>query len=229
MGEKIIMRRYIMIFQLVVFLSLISPAKGSDDSADILKGIQEKYQALPGLTMTYTREVITRSMSMLGNKVKGDTATGRIFFAPPCRLRLEQESPRPETLITNGETIWWLIPDKKRAHCYPAQKFGKELSLLSDIFRGLTSVENGFKIAAIPHKVKNEFQIELRPDPPWQEISRIVLTVGNGYEIQVIEIHNQLGGITRFKIENPAVTETFKDNFFLFMLPDGVQLVKEEN
>jgi outer membrane lipoprotein-sorting protein len=106
----------------------------------ILDGIQKRYSHLAGCRISYTREVITRSMSMLGNKLKGDTATGDIFFAPPCLIRLEQKTPRREIIAGNENTIWWYIPEKSCVYIYPSNRFGKELSLLSDIFSGLVDV-----------------------------------------------------------------------------------------
>ncbi len=91
-----------------------SAAFAKDDLSTVLEGIKQKYGNLPGLSIPYTREVITRSMSMLGNQVKGDLATGQMFFKPRYFLKLEQRTPNIETLIANEETLWWYIPDKKR-------------------------------------------------------------------------------------------------------------------
>ena len=222
------MTRAFVIFHFVVFLFQSSPVLGSDHLSGILEGIRNKHSHLPGLTVNYTREVITRSMSMLGNQVKGDLATGRIYFSPPYFLRLEQETPQAETIIANGETLWWYIPEKKQAYQYPFLKFGKELKLLSDIFRGLVRVEENFQVAMLMQEEEGAYGIELRPDPPWQEIDRIVLTVTGGYDIRQVDIHNQLGSITRFKLEGLAEREKFDKDFFRFTVPGGVRLVKEE-
>ena len=203
-------------------------AFGNANVTDILEGIRGKYGNLPGLSIAYTREVITRSMSMLGNRVKGDLATGQMFFKPPYFLRLEQKTPSPETLIANEDTLWWYIPDKKRAHKYSSQEFGKELRILSDIFRGLTQVTKNFQIVMNDQTEQGNYQIELIPDPPWQEIDRIKITVNHSYEIRVVNIQNQLGTITRFTLEGLTIKEIFEKGFFQFVVPQGVQLVEEK-
>jgi len=116
-------------------------------------------------------------MSMLGDQVKGDIASGTIFFKHPYSLRLEQEKPKAETIIANNDTLWWYIPGKKCAYRYPAKDFGKELRLLSNIFRGLSEVENSFQVLLQDRNKSGEYEIELIPDPPWQEINKINLTV----------------------------------------------------
>ncbi|MCP4669312.1 MAG: outer membrane lipoprotein carrier protein LolA [Deltaproteobacteria bacterium] len=206
---------------------LSGPTFAGDDLSKILEGIRGKYGHLTGLSMDYTREVITRSMSMLGNQIKGDSAKGRIYFRPPYSMRLEQKTPQRETIIADGETLWWYVPHKKSAHQYPFKEFGKELRLLSDIFRGLTRVEENFKVEMGAKSEQGEYQIQLTPDPPWQEINGIILTVTREYDIRVVNIHNQLGSITRFTLEGLTAKETFDKGFFRFALPEGVQLIDE--
>ena len=228
MGKGITMTKTFIIFNLIVLLFHGSAAFAKDDLSTVLEGIKGKYGNLPGLSIPYTREVITRSMSMLGNQVKGDLATGQMFFKPPYFLKLEQRTPNIETLIANKETLWWYIPDKKRAHKYPSQEFGKELRLLSDILRGLNKVTKDFQIMMNSQAEKGKYQIELIPDPPWQEIDRIVLTITHAYDIRVVNIHNQLGTITRFTLEGLTVKDNFEKDFFEFILPEGVELVEEK-
>ena len=222
------MTRVLTIF-FVFALFLQGQALGSNDLSDVLKGIQKKYRDLPGLSITYTREVITRSMAMLGSQVKGDLAFGRIYFMPPRFLRLEQETPKPETVIANGNTLWWYIPEKKSVYRYRSQKFGKELRLLCDIFRGLTRVEESFQVAIAADNGQEGYRIELKPNPPLQEIDFIVLAVTTAYDIRAVDIHNQLGNTTRFELRNLIVKEDLEKSFFRFIVPEGVRLVEEED
>ncbi|UCF85544.1 MAG: outer membrane lipoprotein carrier protein LolA [Desulfobacteraceae bacterium] len=223
------MRRSFVILILLLLLLQNGTAFGNAHLTNILEGIREKYGNLPGLSISYAREVTTQSMSMLGDQVTGDLATGQMFFKPPYFLRLEQKTPSIETLIANEDTLWWYIPDKKRAHKYSSQEFGKELRLLSDIFRGLTQVTKNFQIVMNDQTEQGNYQIELIPDPPWQEIDRIVLTVTTAYDIQIVNIHNRLGTTTRFTLEGLTVKKTFEKGFFKFVVPVGVQLLEEKS
>jgi len=215
-----------MILPILIFLFL-GPAMADEGLVNILEGIQKKYGHLSGLSVPYSREVITWSMSMLGEQVGGDMASGTIFFKHPYLLRLEQEKPKAETIISNNDTLWWYIPDKKCAYRYPAKDFGKELRLLSDIFRGLSQVENSFQVLLQARNESGEYEIELIPDPPWQEINKINLTVTKKYEIQTVRIHNQLGSITVFKLGGLTAKEGFEKGFFQFIVPEGVRLIVE--
>ena len=72
--------------------------------------MQQKYQGLKGATAPYSREVISRAMVMMGGKVTGDLAKGELFFQPPHFMRMEQKEPTHESLVTDGQTLWWNIP-----------------------------------------------------------------------------------------------------------------------
>jgi outer membrane lipoprotein-sorting protein len=224
-------RHHEMVKRLIIFLVLTSLFQGiaiADESlVTILKGIKKTYGPLSGLSVPYTREVITRSMSMLGNQAKGDMASGKIYFKHPNFLRLEQEKPKPESIIANNDTLTWYIPDKKCAYRYPAKDFGKELRLLSDIFRGLAHVENSFQVILHGRNPSGEYEIELIPDPPWQEINRIAVTVTRQYIIRAIKIYNQLGSITLFTFGAMGEEKDFQEDFFRFVPPEGVKVVIE--
>lgn len=199
-----------------------------DPLAGILEGIRKNYGELPGLTVSYKREVITKTMAMLGDQVKGDLATGKMYFRPPNFLKLEQETPEQEFVISNEETLWWYIPHKKRAYKYSAREFGKELRLLSEIFRGLIQVEKRFQVSLRKPNELGENQIELMPNPPWQSIDRIILTVTKDFDIRIVGIHYQLGATTIFTLNDIAEKKVFEKDFFTFTVPEGVLLVEEK-
>jgi outer membrane lipoprotein-sorting protein len=221
--------RKIMFFIPLLLLLAHPPVFGEEPLKTILEGIKHRYGNAAGLSVPYTREVITRSMSMLGNEAKGDLASGTIYFKPPHFLRLDQEKPRVEKLIANDSILWWYIPQKKEAHQYETKDFGRELRLLSDIFRGLGKVNDSFKVVLGEKDKEGNDQIVLVPDPPWQEIDRIALIVGPEHEIRCVRIFNTLGSVTRFNLGQFTVEKTFEKGFFEFVAPPGVKVISESS
>lgn len=194
---------------------------------DILEGIRKNYGNLPGLTISYKREVTTKTMAMLGQEVKGDLATGKMYFKPPNLLKLEQEVPKKEFVFYNEETLWWHIPDRKHAYKYSAREFGKELSLLNDIFRGFTQIDKRFQVSMLDPNEQGEHQIELIPTPPWQNIDRVIFTVTKKHHIRIVGIHYQLGSTTIFTLSNIEAKYNFEKDFFNFTVPEHTQVVEE--
>ena len=223
------MTRFARILILITSLSVLGsmPAAAGPDPRALLDGIQRKYRHLPGLKVAYTREVITRSMNLLGTQGDGEKATGHIFFKPPHFLKLIQRTPSLEVVLTNADTLWWYLPEKKKVYLYPADRFGRELRLLSDIFHRPERIEKEFGAVWIGAEGGGTNLIELRPDPPWEEIDRFVLKVGPGYEIRELAIHNILGGLTRFRFGEVGLEPDIPADFFDFEAPAGVEMIRE--
>ncbi len=222
------MRKIMLVVPLLMLLAQ-PPVFGEEPLQTILEGIKNRYGKASGLSVPYTREVITRSMSMLGSQAKGDLASGTIYFKPPHFLRLDQEKPSAERIIANDSTLWWYIPQKKEAHRYKTKDFGRELRLLSDIFRGLAEVNDSFRVALKEKDEESNDQIVLVPDPPWQEIDRIALTVSPDHEIRCVRIFNTLGSVTRFNLGQFTLGKTFEKGFFEFVAPPGVRVISESS
>ena len=218
-----------LILLMVVFCSLqtATAAMAVPDLARVIEGIRATYGDLSGLSLQYQREVITRSMTLLGKKARGDLASGHIYFKPPHFLKLQQEKPQPEIIITDGTFLWWYIPPQNKAYQYSAREFGRELHLLTDIFRGMEKVEDNFQVLLHGTDEHRNHTMELIPDPPWQEVDRIDLTVTPEYEIREIRIHNLMGTITVFELEGLTEKGEFPEGFFRLDLPEEVELIRE--
>lgn len=216
-------------FLLLVFLSPASVATADMQLSEILAGVQKRYGDLPGLSIPYKREIITRSMALLGGSMDADMASGHIHFKPPKFLKVQQDTPKQETIISDGNTLWWYIPHKSQAYRYPSHQLGKEIQLLNDIFRGLRAVEESFDVMLMEMDEKGGYQLKLIPNPPWAEIHHIMLSVSQGDDtIRKVEIHNQIGGITRFILGDLSVKEKFPEDFFRFVAPEGVKVIEQE-
>ena len=194
----------------------------------ILEGIRKRYGLVPGLTLTYEREVITKSMAMLGDQVKAEVATGLIHYKSPHFLKFQQETPTKEILVTDGNVLWWYIQAKNQAHRYSSHQLSQEVKLLGDIFQGLRGVEQSFVILQKGEDDKGTLLLEVTPNPSWGDIDHIDLTVTPGsFHIQKVEIYNLLGGLTRFKLGDSIKEERFSDDFFKFTPPAGARIIEE--
>ncbi len=206
----------------------LRPAGAGEMLAEILEGIKNNYAYLEGLTVSYERDVVTQSMAMLDEGIKSDLAEGLIHFKPPQFLRIEQQKPRAERVVSDGETLWWYIPENKEVYRYPAGKLGQELKLLSDIFKGLKDVVDGFVVEITASKTEGRRDLKLTPNPAWPEIDFIHLSVSErDHTIRVVKLHNYLGGFTRFVLGDIRAEDGFQEDFFTFKVPEGVRVIQE--
>ena len=216
-------------FLLLFFLWPASLATADMQLSEILVAVQKRYGDLPGLSIPYKREIITKSMALLGGSMDADMASGQIYFRPPKFLKVQQDTPKPETIISDGDILWWYVPDKKQVYRYPSHQLGKEIQLLNDIFQGLRAVEESFDVMLTERDEKGDYQLKLIPNPPWAEIDHIMLSISQrNYTVRRVEIHNQIGGITRFTLGDLSVKEQFPQDFFRFVPPEGVKIIEQE-
>jgi outer membrane lipoprotein carrier protein len=223
------MKKYWTVIVLLLSLFPWSSAPAEDPKlSTILEGIRKRYGLVPGLTLTYEREVITKSMAMLGDQVKAEVATGLIHYKSPHFLRFQQETPAKEVLVTDGNVLWWYIQAKNQAHRYSSHQLSREVKLLGDIFQGLRGVEQSFVILLKGEDEKGALILEVTPSPAWGEIDHIDLTITPGsFHIRKVEIYNLLGGVTRFKLGDSIKEERFKEDFFKFSPPPGTRVIEE--
>ena len=215
-----------MLFFVVLFMPL-SQGQADQQLSQVLDGIKKRYGQLAGLSVPYEREVLTKSMAMLGDQMKTDVASGKFFFKPPHFLKVEQETPTKENLITDGEVLWWYIPAKKQAHRIPSSKLARELRLMADIFQGLRGVEESFVVVLVGEDEK-EITLELTPNPAWPDVHHINLLIHpKDYLIHKVEVYNIMGGVTRFTLGKVTEQKKFKQDFFTFVPPEGVRVVEE--
>lgn len=212
---------------LLVLGLLPIPVFADQGLSDILKHVRERYEGLPGLTLTYQREIISASMSLLGEKGNRDVATGLIHFKPPYFLRIDQQTPRIEKVISDGSKLWWYIPEENEVYIYSTQRSARELRLMSDIFQGLKQIEDNF-VVSLEEEQKEDIRLKLIPQPAWPETESILLTISPAdYSIREVEIRDYIGGVTRFFIQGQKVEEFSKD-FFRFEIPENARVIEEE-
>ena len=208
-------------------LCLISQRTWGIDSADrIITAIHERYKSPGGLVLTYRREVKTKTMSMLGSRVKGDLASGKIYVLPPDLLKVEQKMPRRETLVTDGKSLWWIIPEEKRVYQYSSEQFGQELHIITDLWESPSRLKKRFNITVLKEQKEGRSVIEMIPSPQWEQVDRIRIQVSKDYAPKVLEMINPIGTTTTFYFDAIEPAQLTKESF-RFVVPEGFTVVHE--
>ena len=214
---------------LLFFMLLACPFVNAESKvSQILKDVVENHkQFTEGMSVPYQREILTKSMAILEEDIGLDKASGIFFFKEPNFLKVQQDTPGREYVISNGKSIWWYVPDEKTA--YRFDNMGKELSILSMIFTGLKNPEDDFYVTiAGPENVK-ECILTLTPKESLEEIDFIKVTLSEKkYNITRIEIIDIAGNLTRFKLGEFEQKKDLDDSFFDFKVPDDVKVIEEE-
>lgn len=226
--KKVIAWSVALLICAVFFISPAFASKTDDQLSVILDGVLKRYGELKGLSVPYKREIITKSMALLGNVAKADGATGKIIFKTPYYLAIEQATPDRETITTDGQTAWYFIEAKKTVYEYPVDQMGKYIKLFSAIFSGLSKVGDSFDVMQSDPGDMKEYHLKLVPYPSWEEVDYINLLVDrDNFNVRVVEIHDLLGTTTRFTLDEFSVRKDLKNEYFKFKADSGVKIIKE--
>ena len=231
--ERVVYLPYIMRIFLLFFLSVTvlicngsAGYAGDTKTGELINNIREYNRSFSVFSSRYVRDIITKSMSLLGRTSSEDKSEGIIYVKPPHNLKVVQEAPSKESLIATDEDIVWYIAEKNEAHIYRKEKFGKEFDLLIDLFTGLEEAFEDFIVNRLESRDGNAV-LELTPDPPWQEVARVEIYVSDNRRISSIRIYNHLDTLTYFNLEEFRAEEGLNNDFFRFTPPFGAKIIAD--
>jgi outer membrane lipoprotein-sorting protein len=219
--------RFKTVIAAILFSMLLSPVTVAETKvSQVLEKILETHrQYSSGMSVSYQREILTKSVAMLDD-MGSDIATGTFFFREPDMLKVEQKEPTREYVISNGKNIWFYEPDKKTA--MKMDEIGKSLSIISMIFTGLKDPEETFNITLLELDKSEDYELTLIPNESWEEIDNIKILVSKkDYRVNRIEIIDITGNLTRFKLGAFEQKKDLEAGFFDFSVPRDVKVIEE--
>ena len=202
-----------------VAVSAASADAVSVDVERILAGIEQRY-AGKGFSASFFQESMLKAMQIT------DTAEGRLTVKRPGKMRWEYTIPEPQSIITDGNTMWIYRPADNQVMMGKAPAFfgqGKGAGFLSDI----RQIRKSFTIE--PQTAENEkyHRLRLLPHQPEQELADIILSVDRRtYRIDQVITHNAYGDETRIVLSEYRFNIDPEEKLFDFKIPDGVDVIQ---
>lgn len=151
-------------------------------------------------------------------------ATGRLYWAEPVSLRLEQETPSQELIVADGKSVWWVRPERSRADVYPIGDFTASLRSLLDVLGGLSGISKDFDVIASTDEDQSdqpgEVTLVLKPKQPRTELSRLVLWLDRESLIpQGFRFSNLVGDTTQYRFTKIEVNQSLSKDLFRYQPP----------
>lgn len=205
--------------------------KTASDSFSLLaQRVQERYRRVRSLSADYQR---ASSFVSLGNQSGGRkvTGSGRLTWARPLKLRLEQDTPRQELIITGGDAAWWVRPQRKQADLYPLSQFTGGLTSLLDALGGLDSLEKDYKVheasakdaAAAP---QGSVLLSLEPRQRRADLKDLVLIFAkDGLALRGFVIYNLVGDRTAYTFSDLKINPATTPEMFAYEPPVDYRMV----
>jgi len=154
-----------------------------------------------------------------------DTASGRIFVKRPGMMRWEYQKPEPQTIITDGSTLWIYRPEDQQVMIGKAPDFfrnGKGAGFLSDI----RLLRNKFYITLSNALQNDSYLLKLLPIEQTFDLSLIHLLISTKtFDIVRIVTYNSYDDKTRIELNNIQFHQNLDDALFTFKIPDGTEIL----
>ena len=199
-------------------------APGNPDPSAVMTRVQEKYDRARSFKTWFRQE--TRPPGAH----QGDKASGVMYFQQPSRMRWEYQSPpdQKKKVISDGHQVWIYIPEDDLVMVYPLNQVLRS-DLVLRFFSGIGEVQKDFQISwQRPPEPGSNYVIKLVPRQRQADLQRLILTIDPyTHIVQDLEFSNTLGETTRFAFSGTLLGARKPPQFFTFIPPPGVQVVRE--
>jgi outer membrane lipoprotein carrier protein len=196
--------------------AVMRPGSAAANLDMLLDRLQQHYQATKSFSAKFD-ETITRAGAPPLQR------SGLIYYQKPGKLRWEFEGSQPETIVSDGKTIYDYDPALNQVVETP----------LAQAFRSQAAA--AFLLGA--GNVKRDFKAEALPAPNSNVLVHVALTPKNGgerieagidrksYNIVTLSIGDAMGNRTDLRFSDIKLNQPLRASQFTFTPPDGADIV----
>jgi outer membrane lipoprotein carrier protein len=201
-------------------------AQEKEELSTLLEKLKTQFGTNRTFKADYVRDLLPKVSSVLPSASM--KAEGALLFASPNKLRLEQQKPRPEQLISNGEKVWWYIPAEKTVQIFTLKDHGQQVKPFTDFFSGLGGLEKHFNVKldkTVPEEAPF-YALLLAPKNPQPDLNQITLRLSKETLLPLeFTFFNLLGDGTRFRFSEVQTGVKIPATSFQFTPPKGTQVI----
>lgn len=153
-----------------------------------------------------------------------ETASGRVYFSHPGKMRWTYNVPTPQEVISDGTFLWIYRPDQNQVLKGDARAFfnsGAGGAFLSDISKVREQYTAAIESTGGPH-----IQLRLTPKVPSPEIQSILVNIDKSNDhITQVTTYNPYGDATTLRFWNILFSE-LDPSRFTFSPPEGTDVIE---
>ncbi|MFW2404606.1 MAG: outer membrane lipoprotein chaperone LolA [Gammaproteobacteria bacterium] len=191
-----------------------SPA--ADEGLDVLRAYLD---GLGTVTADFRQQIVDRDLEPI------DDSSGQVILKKPGRFRWDYREPYERVISADGERVWLYEADLdqvtiRRLDAGLGETPAALLTGAADVldhfdYRG-SEVDDGIR------------WLRLEPRAAESDFSGVELGFA-GQELQRIFLTDRLGQRTRILLSNVDTTAAVEDDFFVFQVPDGVDVIEADD
>ncbi len=200
---------------LVSFPVEADPSNSPKETAALL---QARYEKTDVIQARFSQETIPAGAT------EGISASGRVFFARPDRMRWEYETPDPQLIVTSGQDVFVYEKEANQVLVIPRDQFlNSEVSRA--FFLGKGDLERSFRIEAPEGDQSKKWTIKLVPRQDNPQVKTIFITIDpENHLVREMSLEDHMGGKTLLRFTDIALNGKVEGSLFSFTPPQGVEI-----
>ncbi len=206
-----------------LFLPITSAAAGADIDT-VVSRLQSRYETVSTISAGFTQEFFSAAMG--NTQVSG----GRVYLKKPGRMRWKYTSGTNDELVSNGAVVWLFQPDLNQVieTARPARSAASQTpGIAIDFLSGVGDIRKNFTVR-LAQESESAYLLELTPITVQPNLKRLALEVDSETSLVLKTVVEDLfGNKTTVTFSDISVNVRIDDSFFEFVVPDGVNILKQ--
>jgi len=217
------MRGLLIVLAVPVFFSAAGPLPALAISAsEVARGVEGKYSSLEDLSADFRQE--SRVVTLGRTRIK----EGTIRFEKPGKMRWDYDSPSPQTLVSDGKTLWFYRPGQKQVVIQDISRaFTSQTPLLFLFGEGSLAEEFEWEEKDLDGSGEGTYTLAMRPKRETPDLISLTLEVrALDFSIGATVLEDAFGNVTRLEFSGEKENQGLGDEIFSFEVPEGTEVVR---
>lgn len=213
-----------MVFKKIAAVAVLGCSLSFAALADIQESAGDRLNSLLGAFDSFSADF--DQVSGRDDSRRMESSRGTLLLAKPNRFRWIAKEPFPQTLISDGETLWIYDPDLEQATERKVTENDSGVPAL--ILNGqIEQLKSQYKIRLLQEKSNSQL-FELLPLQEAEVFTRIRLLFTDGL-ISELQMEDSLGQRTSIMFQNQKLNPEYEDTTFTFSPPEGTDVIVESS
>ena len=192
---------------------------GAVSEADVVRRVQERFDATKDLTAAVDQELVVASAG------KTLHATGTVAFKKPGKMRWTLANGSTQIIVADGTTLWFYQPDEKQVLKAPFQAAFRSSTPIS-FLTGVGRLSEDFDVT-LDGEGEGQIHLALRPRKAQGELGRLRMSIdAKTYDVIGAEVVDPVGNVTRLRFSDLHRNTGLDEAQFHFEVPPGVDVVE---
>ncbi|MGH7905910.1 MAG: LolA family protein [Candidatus Binataceae bacterium] len=183
---------------------------------NILHHVERNYQTTNSFSAKFTEQV---------NSAGGTTRNQRgvVYYRKPGKMRWNFTAPQPETIVSNGATVYSYEPDLNQVIETPLKNLLKSPSATAFLL-GMGDLRQNFRASIPAANPDGLIHVLLIPKGGGDKIN---LGLNRGtYTLASVILTDPMGDVTMIRLSDLKVNPPLNESLFNFKVPAGADIVR---